>query len=467
MNKKEGVHFWTNEDERTVKINQSKLISSLNNLGYANLKINPTNYMLIKCNDNKISKTSEQEIIYELNQVLKENASEVVQEVFIRGVGNYISTKKLNFLNTLDFYKEKDKKDSSYFFFKNQYCFVDKKELSAFKYDNLTFKIWDDKILNKDFNFPGDNKIGDFEMFCKNITSNDITRFLAFKTMIGYLLHRNKEIGEPKAVILYDADMGINNQAHGGTGKTIIIKALELMRELVYVSGKDMKTSSFFKNQRINVTTEIIAYDDLKENINFEEFYTLITSGIEVEQKGKQSFFIPFEDSPKLILSSNYIIKGDGGNSDLRRRYEFEIANFYSKDSTPEMEFGKRFFSNDWDEMEWNKFYFFMMDCVREYLKNGLVEANTINLNQNKIFSKTNKEFIEFADKNFIKNNWINKREIEKLFRQNYTNFSDMSPHRFSKWIEDYSIFKNLVYTKTSTGSEYLFKLSEKEVVNE
>ncbi len=467
MNKKNDVHFWTNEDEKAVKINQSKLISSLNNLGYANLKINPTNYMLIKCNDNKISKTSEQEIIYELNQVLKENATEKVQEVFIRGIGNYISSKKLNFLNTLDFYKEKDTKDNSFFFFKNQYCLIDKKEISALKYENLTFKIWDDKIINKDFNFPNDSEIGDFEMFCKNITCNDINRFLAFKTMIGYLLHRNKEIGEPKAVILYDADMGINNQAHGGTGKTIIIKALELMRELVYVSGKDMKPSSFFKNQRINVTTEIIAYDDLKENINFEEFYTLITSGIEVEQKGKQSFFIPFEDSPKLILSSNYIIKGDGGNSDLRRRYEFEIANFYSKDSTPEMEFGKRFFSNDWDIMEWNKFYFFMMDCVREYLKNGLVEVNPINLNQNKIFSKTNKEFIEFADKNFVTNKWINKRELEKLFRQNYVSYSDLSPHRFSKWIDDYSISKNLRYTKNSTGSDYLFKLSEKEVVNE
>lgn len=467
MNKRKEVHFWTNEDEKTVKINQSKLIYSLNNLGYANLKINPTNYMLIKCNDNKISRTSEQEIIYELNQVLKEKAPEVVQEVFIRGIGNYISPKKLNFLNTLEFSKEKDKKDSSYFFFKNQYCFIDKNEISASNYEKLNFRIWDNKIIDKDFNFPDDSKIGDFEMFCRNITSNDGERFLVFKIMVGYLLHRNKEVGEPKAVILYDADMGINNQAHGGTGKTIIIKALELMRELVYVSGKDMKTSSFFKNQRINVTTELIAYDDLKENINFEEFYTLITSGIEVEQKGKQSFFIPFEDSPKLILSSNYIIKGDGGNSDLRRRYEFEIANFYSKNLTPEMEFGKRFFSNDWDAMEWNKFYFFMMDCVREYLKNGLVEANPINLNQNKIFSKTNKEFIEFADKNFITNNWINKREIEKLFRQKYTNYSDLSPHRFSKWIEDYSIFKNLTYTKSSTGSEYLFKLSKKEVVNE
>jgi hypothetical protein len=36
------------------------------------------------------------------------------------------------------------------------------------------------------------------------------------------------------------------------------------------------------------------------------------------------------------------LIKGDGGNSD-RRRHEFEIANHYNKDFTPEMEFGKGF----------------------------------------------------------------------------------------------------------------------------
>ena len=458
--------FWSNVDGKAVKINQSKLISRLNNLGYANIKISPTNYLLVKNIDNRISKTSEQEIIYELNQSLKNTASEEVLEVFARGVGNYISNKKLNLLNTIEYQKEKDDKQSSYFFFNNVFCEITKNEIKNLGYNNLDFTLWEDKIIKRDFYFPNEDKVGDFELFCKNLTFNDPKRFEAFKSMIGYLLHRNKELGEPKAVILYDAEMGRNNQAQGGTGKTIIIRALEKCRELVYISGKDIKSASFFKNQRINITSDLVAYDDLKENVQFEEFYTMITSGIEVEKKGKQSFFIEFEDAPKLILSSNYLIKGDGGSSDLRRRYEFEVANHYNKDFTPEMEFGKRFFSNDWDNDEWNKFYSFMMECLRSYLEKGLIEAQSINLNRNKIVDKSCEEFIAFADKNFKINEWMDKRELENIFREIYPDYKETTSHRFSKWITNYSFDYDYKYEKNSTGNEYLFKLTKKEVKN-
>lgn len=466
MNKENEVQFWTNENGKAIKINQSKLISSINNLGYTNLKVNSHNYVLVKCLNNKISHTSEQEIIYEINQILKEKASEEVQEVFIRGVGSYICPKKLNLLNTIVFNKEKDDKLSSYFFFNNLFCKINKDAIEQMEYQNLNFPLWEDKMLKVDYSTPQNNELGDFEKFCRNINSNDTERFLSFKSMIGYLLHRNKEVGEPKAVILYDAEMGKNNQAQGGTGKTIIINALKNCRELVYVSGKEMKSGSFFKNQRINITTDLIAYDDLKENVHFEEFYTTITSGIEVEKKGKQSFMIEYEDAPKLILSSNYIIKGDGGNSDLRRRYEFEIVNHYNKDYTPEMEFGKRFFSKDWDVNEWNKFYYFMMNCLKDYLNYGLLDVEPINLKRNKTITKTNIEFINFAEKNFVINDWMDKRELEEHFKINYSQYTNVSAHQFSKWITDYSTDNNYTYEKNSSGGNYMFKLNEKEVKN-
>ena len=65
------VQFWTNENENVAKINQSKLIKNLNNEGYANLKVNSTNYLLVKCSNNKIVKTSEPEIITLINDKLK------------------------------------------------------------------------------------------------------------------------------------------------------------------------------------------------------------------------------------------------------------------------------------------------------------------------------------------------------------------------------------------------------------
>lgn len=462
MNEK-AIQFWSNEEGKASKINQSRLILYLNSLGYANLCINPTNYILVKCVNNKITRTSEHEIITVLNEYLTQNASEEVQEIFARGVGNYVSAKKLTLLDTLEFKKDRDSKESSDFFFRNNFCHVTKDGIQVLEYQDLSSVIWENKIVKRDFALPSDGKISDFEVFCKNLTFNDIERFNAFKTMVGYLLHRNKEIGEPKAVILYDEKMGINKQAHGGTGKTIIVKALEMCRESVYVSGKELKTGSFFKNQRINITTDIIAYDDLKENVDFEDYYTMISSGIEVEKKGKQSFLIDFEDAPKILLSSNYLIKGDGGPSDLRRRHEFEIANHYNKDYTPEMEFGKRFFSKDWVEDQWNKFYYFMMSCLQCYLENGLIEADPINLEKTKSTSKSSPEFVIYADKFCSVNGLMNKREFKKEFEERYPTLESVSSHRFTKWVTDYSIDKGYEYKSHSSGGEYFFILEKKE----
>lgn len=467
MKQKKEVQFWTNEEGKTSKIIQSKLINNLNYAGYANLRINPTNYLLVKCLNNKLSKTSEHEIVKELNEFLKRNASEEVQEVFAKGVGNYVSAKKLSLLETLEFKKDRDPKDGSDFFFQNVFCRVSKDGIKVSDYRDLDFTIWENKIIKRNLIIPENDGLGHFEIFCNNLCFNDVNRFKAFKTMIGFLLHRNKELGEPKAVILYDEKMGLNKQAHGGTGKTLIIKALELCRECIYVSGKDLKLGSFFKNQRINISSDIIAYDDLTENVRFEDFYTMITSDIEVEKKGKQSFLIQYEDAPKIILSSNYLIKGDGGNSDLRRRYEFEIANYYNKDFTPEMEFKQRFFSNDWGEEQWNKFYYFMMSCLKDYLEFGLIEADSINLKQTKIKSKSCAEFIEYAT-NFIEiNEWVDKRESQRIFEEFYPHIGSISPHQFSKWMTDYSIDYGFTYKTNSSGGSYNFILEKKESTNE
>ena len=89
--------------------------------------------------------------------------------------------------------------------------------------------------------------MGQFEKFCYNIAGTNEIRFQALKTIIGYLLHRNKEVGEPKAIIFYDERMGQNNQAHGGTGKTLLSQALSKCREVEIFDGKEIKAGSWFK----------------------------------------------------------------------------------------------------------------------------------------------------------------------------------------------------------------------------
>src|SRR5690606_11670443 len=113
-------------------------------------------------------------------------------------------------------------------------------------------------------------------------------------------------------------------------------------------------------HQRVNLTTEILFYDDFTKEVSFEIFYPLVTTGVEVEKKRKQAFFIPYDKSPKILISSNYLVRGTGGSSDIRRKFEFELSNYFNENHTPEDEFGNRFF-DDWNEEQWNEFYGFMM----------------------------------------------------------------------------------------------------------
>ncbi len=186
----------------------------------------------------------------------------------------------------------------------------------------------------------------------------------------------------------------------------------------------------------------------------------MITTGVEVEKKRKDAFYIKFEESPKIVITSNYPIKGPGGSSDERRRFEFEVANYYNADFTPEVEFGNRFFNEDWGINEWQKFYHFLMECLMEYLNIGLKKSPSINFEKKKLEMNTSKEFLEFAD-NFLEFNcWEDKREAEELFRDCFPD-SNISPHMFKKYLEEYCSVNKAELKIKSTGGNYLFNMNK------
>lgn len=187
----------------------------------------------------------------------------------------------------------------------------------------------------------------------------------------------------------------------------------------------------------------------------------MITSGIEVEKKQKQSFLIKHEDSPKILITANYPVKGPGGSSDERRRYEFELTNYFNHHYTPEMEFKKRFFTESWND-EWNKFFMFMMECIRTYLQHGLVKTDTINLGKAKIVNETAPEFYLYVEKNIQVNEWQDKRAFEENFKKAYPRLNDVSSHTMRKWLSNYATSIGCELDITSTGGKYLFKISNK-----
>tara|TARA_Y100000588_G_C14198712_1_gene901457 strand:- start:790 stop:1818 length:1029 start_codon:yes stop_codon:yes gene_type:complete len=332
--------------------------------------------------------------------------------------------------------------------------------MSSILIKNFDGKIWSSRIIKKNCYVPLDNKQSQIKQFCYNISGKDENRFNSLKTIIGYLLHRNHDPANAKAIILIDENISSDDSANGGTGKSLLLQAIGKCREVVIMDGKNIKHNSWFKNQRINRTTDVVFYDDVGKDFNLEALYSQITTGIVVEKKYKDEEYIQPEESPKICISSNYIVKGTGGSTDERRRCEFEVANHYNADYGPRDEFGNYFFI-DWDDDEWSRFYLFMMSCVKYYLNHGLIKPKPINIRRNRLISTTSEEFVRFSEIEIIQlDKWQSKKDLFELFVSEYPQLNYLSPHQFTKWVKEYARQNSLRYKDRKTGASYDFFLS-------
>ena len=452
--------FWNKSNGSASKINHSELMKFFSLNGFYKLRMD-NNLIVIRDDNNRIEEVSDDDLIEFIKKYLIQKNEDEVLEVFTKGVSSYLSPRKMSFLDSTMKIEDRDGKDDSKIFFNNCYVFISKEGIKIKDYKDLNAKIWKSRILKRDFNFPKNDEKGQFEQFCFNISKKNSDRFLSLQTIIGYLLHRNKERGEVVAIILYDELMNSNGETNGRTGKTLISNAINELREVVAFDGKNMKKNSWFKFQRVNITTDVLNFDDLNKATSIEEFYSILTTGIEIEKKRKDAVQLNVLDSPKVMLSSNHIIKGPGGPSDDARRHEFELANYYNASFTPEREFKNRFFGNYWKQEEWDKFYHFMMKCILIYINNGLIKADSINFKEATIIDKTNIEFYDWMKENITLNKNVDKRAFKTKFIKDNQKFSNISEHIFAKWLIRYSIHIKAEYSVNSTGGDYYFKISK------
>jgi hypothetical protein len=142
----------------------------------------------------------------------------------------------------------------------------------------------------------------------------------------------------------------------------------------VRIDGKNFKTDRSFALQRVSLDTRVIAIEDVRKNIDFESFYSIITDGTTVERKNRDEIYISFEHSPKILFSTNYTIVARG-NHGKRRQMVFEFSKFYHPGYTPENQFKHRLFE-DWNKDEWNSFYNYMLLTVFYYLNAAILAVN-------------------------------------------------------------------------------------------
>ena len=353
--------------------------------------------------------------------------------------------KYLNFLDSIDLEMLKDTSEHCYIPYKNGVVKIDKDKVDIISYLDIDGYIWENQILNREFTYK--NKFNsDFQGFVKYVCNENDSRIESLESTIGYLVHAHKNKSEQKAIIFNDQE--IDDNPNGGSGKSLMLTGLNKFRRTVKIDGKTFNpTQSDFVYQRVNVDTQILAFDDVKKNFNFEQLFSLITEGIPVNRKNKDEFYIPFERSPKVVITTNYVINGAGGSHD-RRRHEVEFYQYFNAKKTPKDIFGKYFF-DEWSVEEWIDFDNYIVFCIQFYLINGLIQVESINSNKKRFIQNTCKEFYDFVNEGNIE---VDKQyfttELLMEFISDNKEMRDLSSKMFVSWIKQYANHHGLNFEK-------------------
>tara|TARA_R110000737_G_scaffold114287_1_gene147309 strand:+ start:3756 stop:6167 length:2412 start_codon:yes stop_codon:yes gene_type:complete len=444
--------FWTKNDKGVIKIVHILFKQFLEDNGF--YKFNPQgskNYVFVKVTNNLIDHTSEKEIKdFILNYLLEEDDTSIYN--FFAEHTRYFREEFLTLLASIDVYFIEDSQNAAYLYYKNCAVKVTKDKILPIDYLDLGGYVWKDHVIDRNFTIC-DVIDCDFSTFIKNIAGNENKRIRSMFSTMGYMLHAYKNLSYCPAVILNDEVISETGDPEGGTGKGLFMKGLSQMKKLVVIDGKAFNFEKSFAYQLVSADTQLLCFDDVKKHFDFERLFSVVTEGLTLEKKNKDAIKIPFSKSPKIAITTNYAIKGSG-NSFVRRKWELELAQHYTKEFTPLVEFGKHFFG-EWDENEWCQFDNFMISCLQLYLDSGLLKSELVNQALKSFMTATSNDFAEWcgvfgAPNVFLSKN--SKLNVNTLYFEFIEEYPDYAPRSKFTWSRQY-FFKCLVeYSKYKYG---------------
>jgi len=358
----------------------------------------------------------------------------------------------------------KDTRNISYKYYQNGIVKVEPdKEVILVSYDSVPGFVWDNMIKQRDFKIPEDTQFEKaiFARFVRNIANND-DHFTSICSALGYLLHTYKDQRKPIAIIINDENLIDDGKPEGGTGKGLLIKALAHIVEKAFYNGKNSSFSNDkFAYQNVKETTDILFIDDAPRNFDFESLFSVLTDDLPVEKKHQPVKVIPFDMSPKFVISTNYTINGDS-SSFKRRRFDIFLNNFYHSGHTPADDFGDEFF-HGWDEKEWQHFDHFMMVCLRSFLSLGLISYEDEGWRLKKLKNETSSDFIELMEKDYqtknIQYDYISIRQkLVSIYGEKYY-FLEKNKMIIVDWVARYASHKefNITKDRNRNGATFIF----------
>ena len=450
--------FWSISDKKVISVDPMKYRDFLNKYGFQ--KYYPERAersTFVRVVENKVNLSSVDQIKdFVLGHLMKQKQVDV---------WNYCSKSPylftdghLSMLEPISLMMLQDTKDMSFIPYRNGVVKITKDKVDIVPYIDIDGYIWDRQIIDRDYK-PTKTIQNDFKSFVSKVSADDEQRVNALETTLGYLLHTYKDKTDQKAIIFNDQE--IDDNPNGGSGKSLVLTAIGKIRNIVKIDGKSFNPQkSDFVYQRVNLDSQILAFDDVKKNFDFEQLFSLISEGITVNRKNKDEIFIPFERSPKIVITTNYVISGAGGSHD-RRRHEIEFNQYFNAQRSPLDEYGRLLFDH-WTALDWLIFDNYMISNLQKFLSMGLVKSKAINADDKRLISATNKEFYDYAIEGNITIDVVHYNNASIQDFQTYTGgWSDLNAQTYLRMISEYCKFKKFKLEKGRSAGGRYFKITK------
>jgi hypothetical protein len=189
--------------------------------------------------------------------------------------------------------------------------------------------------------------------------------------------------------------------------------------------------------------------DDVRTNFSLEFLFANITGNWSVNYKFGGRATLPFSSSPKIYLTTNHALNGEG-SSFRDRQWRIAFSDYYNDQHKPIDDFGVLFF-DEWDFEQWNLTWNLLAECVQLYLRFGVVEAPGDRIIQRQLRQAMGEAFISWAEEYFSDDNHRNTPLKRKDIYDSFLEYSPeqrryTTPHAFKSKIRKYCTWKGLLF---------------------
>jgi len=467
--------FWNSNQDGKVSINNYLFKKFLEQNNYFKSRPNSlSSYNLIRKDDIFLNIVDEIDIKdFVIDYVLENEFSESVFNL-ITSKTSMFKREFLSMIKNEEIKTLRDTKETSYLFYKNGILEVTKDKSILKKYSDFDLYVWKDQVIDRDYT-DADHHESEYRTFIWKISGGfdlpsyptmdeqnrykqAVQRYNTFQSIIGYLLHSYNSSGDSKAIILND-EM-ISDEPNGRSGKGLFWNALKYLKKVQSLNGKSFSFTADFPYQSVKTDCQLLVFDDVRKSFDFEMLFSVVTEGLDITYKGQNTIKLPLEDSPKILITTNYTLKGSGGSQEARR-FEVELSTFFNSKHTPIDFFGHKLFDS-WSNEEWSRFDNYMIQCLQKYLSNGLMEYERISLPLKKLQTEINIEMYNQLH-NLKLGNWYNYELLFSNYNSGAGKFGTKTKTAYTQAINKYCAFFGLTTEFSEQGGVRQICFSKQE----